>query len=278
MFLLAGSVMTVYVTSCSIASRHGLPLVCQIFSWATLGLSCLLPLLGPTTLRERLFSLSLSFLTTYLLLSITYEGYFFLSLLSLLYFWLKMEYETLGRSSHHKLHEVDFKLEGLIKDNISSATFSRHLEISDLRRAFFFIFFILMAFFGTGNIASINSFDPASVYCFLTVFNPFLMGTLMMLKNMIPFLVVTCAFRGVHVLTRTPLRSLFLIVLIMSDFMGLHFFFLVRDYGSWLEIGTTISHYVIVMVMIIFLLLLTGASHTLTCHRLLWRPHSDKRY
>lgn len=38
---------------------------------------------------------------------------------------------------------------------------------------------------------------------------------------MIPFLVVTCAFRGVHVLTRTPLRSLFLIVLIMSDFMGL---------------------------------------------------------
>ncbi|BFZ12644.1 hypothetical protein BsWGS_15683 [Bradybaena similaris] len=276
--LLAGSVLTVYITSSSIAYQLGLPLACQIFSWSALGFSCILPLLGPTTLRERLFSLSLSFLTTYLLLSITYEGYFFLSLLSFLYFWLKMEYETLGRSSHQKLSEVDFKLQGLIKDNISSATFSRHLEVSDLRRAFFFIFFILMAFFGTGNIASINSFDPASVYCFLTVFNPFLMGTLMMLKNMIPFLVVTCAFRGVHVLTRTPLRSLFLIVLIMSDFMGLHFFFLVRDYGSWLEIGTTISHYVIVMVMIIFLLLLTGASHTLTCHRLLWRPKSGKLY
>ncbi len=43
-----------------------------------------------------------------------------------------------------------------------------------------------------------------------------------------------------------------------------HFFFMVRDYGSWLEIGTSISHYVIVMCMICFLLILLGLSKIFT--------------
>ncbi|XP_005102628.1 GPI ethanolamine phosphate transferase 1 [Aplysia californica] len=267
LMLIAVSVLTVKLTSESIADRQGLPWFCQLCSWLVLG--CCLPvaLFSPTCLRDRLLSLSAALLAPYILLSITYEGMFILSLLALLYFWLQMEHTESLVARRQVFQNVDFKQDGLIKDDISSATFSRHLELSDLRRAFYFIFLILTAFFGTGNIASINSFDPASVYCFLTVFNPFLMGALMMLKNMIPFLLVTCAFRGVQVLTHTPLRSLFLIVLIMSDFMGLHFFFLVRDYGSWLEIGSSISHYVIVMVMIIFLLLLTGVSHVLTCWR-----------
>jgi len=43
-----------------------------------------------------------------------------------------------------------------------------------------------------------------------------------------------------------------------------HFFFLVRDHGSWLEIGMSISHYVIVMAMILFLLLLLMLSKLFT--------------
>uniref|UniRef100_A0A8C7ZTE3 GPI ethanolamine phosphate transferase 1 n=1 Tax=Oryzias sinensis TaxID=183150 RepID=A0A8C7ZTE3_9TELE len=119
------------------------------------------------------------------------------------------------------------------------------------------VFFIITAFFGTGNIASINSFDPASVYCFLTVFNPFIMGGLMMWKvlhlKMFPFIANTV---------------LFLIVLVISDVMALHFFFMVQDYGSWLDIGTSISHYVIVMSMTIFLMLLSVVTHILTSKRL----------
>jgi len=43
-----------------------------------------------------------------------------------------------------------------------------------------------------------------------------------------------------------------------------HFFFLVRDHGSWLEIGMSISHYIIVMAMILFLLLLLAVSKLFT--------------
>ncbi|CAL1547844.1 unnamed protein product [Lymnaea stagnalis] len=277
-FLVCLSVVTVKLTSDSITRREGLPLVCQLSSWFILGCGPFLPMMCLTNLRARLFSLSLGFFAPYLLLSITYEGLFIVSLFSLLYFWLEMEYETNNRSGDLKFEQVDFRHEGLVKDNITSPTFSRHLELSDLRRAFFFIFLVLIAFFGTGNIASINSFDPVSVYCFLTVFNPFLMGSLLMLKNVMPLLIVICTFRGVHVLTSTPLRSLFLIVLLMSDFMGLHFFFMVKDYGSWLDIGTTISHYVIVMLMNIFLLVFTGLSHGLTCWRIHWTSRREKIY
>uniref|UniRef100_A0AAR2JR73 GPI ethanolamine phosphate transferase 1 n=1 Tax=Pygocentrus nattereri TaxID=42514 RepID=A0AAR2JR73_PYGNA len=99
-----------------------------------------------------------------------------------------------------------------------------------------------------------HSFDPASVYCFLTVFNPFIMGGLLMWK-VLPLLLY--------------LHILFLIVLVISDLMALHFFFLVKDYGSWLDIGTSISHYVIVMSMTIFLMLLSVMTHILTSKRIL---------
>ena len=55
------------------------------------------------------------------------------------------------------------------------------------------------AFFGTGNVASINSFDPAFISSFVTVFNPFLMGGLLLVKILIPFLVVASALKAVQV-------------------------------------------------------------------------------
>ncbi|MED6291676.1 hypothetical protein ILYODFUR_033596 [Ilyodon furcidens] len=97
------------------------------------------------------------------------------------------------------------------------------------------------------------------------------MGGLMMWKVIIPFIIVMCTFETIQVATQLPSRSLFLIVLVISDVMALHFFFLVQDYGSWLDIGTSISHYVIVMSMAIFLMLLSVVTHLLTSKRLsLW--------
>ncbi|XP_048219309.1 GPI ethanolamine phosphate transferase 1 isoform X1 [Perognathus longimembris pacificus] len=258
------SMYIVYSTHSSLSKKEGLPLSNQIVSWAILASSLVMPLLSSTALTQRLCSILLSLMATYLLLSTGYEALFPLVLSCLMFFWIHMEQETLqqsGVSCKQKLNSIQFSY------NTDIAQF-RQLHLDDIRRAFFLVFFLVTAFFGTGNIASINSFDLASVYCFLTVFNPFMMGALMMWKILIPFLLVMCAFEAVQLTTQLSSKSLFLIVLVISDIMALHFFFLVKDYGSWLDIGTSISHYVIVMSMTIFLVFLNGLAQLLTTKKL----------
>uniref|UniRef100_A0A3B4CUX7 GPI ethanolamine phosphate transferase 1 n=2 Tax=Pygocentrus nattereri TaxID=42514 RepID=A0A3B4CUX7_PYGNA len=260
--------LCVYVlasTHSSLQMKQGLPLFSQLVSWATLGSSFFVPLLSSTRLFHRLLSILLSLICVYLVLSTGYEALFPPVLSWLMFVWINMEQEavdTQNVSSRTELYSIDFA------ENID-LTRIRQLRLDDIRRSYFFVFFIIIAFFGTGNIASINSFDPASVYCFLTVFNPFIMGGLLMWKVLIPFIIVMCTFESIQVSTRLSSRSLFLIVLVISDLMALHFFFLVKDYGSWLDIGTSISHYVIVMSMTIFLMLLSVMTHILTSKRIL---------
>ncbi|XP_077207288.1 GPI ethanolamine phosphate transferase 1 [Paroedura picta] len=225
---LALSSFIVTNTHSSLESKRGLPLINQITSWTTLASSLIVPLLSSTMLYLRLLSIFLSLMSTYLLLSTGYEALFPPALALLMFVWINMEHEAqkgYGVSLKSKLAALSFS-------HTADITEFRQLHMGDIRRSFFFIFFILTAFFGTGNIASVNSFDPASVYCFLTVFSPFTMGGLLLWK---------------------------------------HFFFLVKDYGSWLDIGTSISHYVLVMSLAIFLMLLSGLSQLLTTKKLaLW--------
>uniref|UniRef100_A0A3B5K6W0 GPI ethanolamine phosphate transferase 1 n=1 Tax=Takifugu rubripes TaxID=31033 RepID=A0A3B5K6W0_TAKRU len=257
-----------FLTHSSLQQKQGLPLLNQIISWTTLASSLLVPLLSSTRLFHRLLSILLSLTATYLLLSTGSEALFPPALSWLMYVWINIEQEAMlaqGVPGRQELSTIDFSA------NIDISKI-RQLKLDDIRRSYFFVFFIITAFFGTGNIASINSFDPTSVYCFLTVFNPFIMGGLMMWKVIIPFIIVMCTFETIQVVTQLSSRSLFLIVLVISDLMALHFFFLVQDYGSWLDIGTSISHYVIVMSMTIFLMLLSVVTHTFTSQRLaLWR-------
>uniref|UniRef100_A0A674HL32 GPI ethanolamine phosphate transferase 1 n=1 Tax=Taeniopygia guttata TaxID=59729 RepID=A0A674HL32_TAEGU len=264
MFSVALSTYVVGSTHDSLKIKQGLPVMNQIISWMTLVFSPVLLLLSPTFLFERLFSILLSLMSTYLLLSTGYEALFPLALFGLMFVWINMEQEALqhyGLSLKPKLAVFNFTC-------TMDITQFRQLHLDDVRRSFFFVFFIVTAFFGTGNIASINSFDPASVYCFLTVFSPFMMGGLLLLKVAIPFVLVSCAFEAVQVTTQLSSKSLFLIVLVISDIMALHFFFLVKDYGSWLDIGTSISHYLLVMSLTIFMMVMNGLAQLLTTQRL----------
>ncbi|XP_023578925.1 GPI ethanolamine phosphate transferase 1 isoform X2 [Octodon degus] len=199
------SMYVVYSTNSSLLKKKGLPLVNQIVSWATLASSLIVPLLSSPVLFQRLFSILLSLMSTYLLLSTGYEALFPLVLSCLMFIWIYMEQETLQRSgifSKQKLTSVQFSY------NTDISQF-RQLYLDDIRRAFFLVFFLVTAFFGTGNIASINSFDLASVYCFLTVFSPFMMGALMMWKILIPFVLVMCAFEAVQLTTQLSSKSNF---------------------------------------------------------------------
>ncbi|XP_057555912.1 GPI ethanolamine phosphate transferase 1 isoform X3 [Hippopotamus amphibius kiboko] len=253
-----------YGTHNSLLKKQGLPLINQIVSWTILASSFFVPLLSPPILFNRLFSIFVSLMSTYLLLSTGYEALFPLVLSCLMFVWIHMEQETLPQSvvsCKQKVSSVHFTYN-------TDITQFRDLYPDDIRRAFFLVFFLVTAFFGTGNIASVNSFDLASVYCFLTVFSPYVMGALMMWKILIPFVLVMCAFEAVQLTTQSSSKSLFLMVINISDIMALHFFFLIKDNGSWLDIGTSISHYVIVMSMTIFLVFLNGLAQILTTKKL----------
>uniref|UniRef100_A0A8C7KQ91 GPI ethanolamine phosphate transferase 1 n=1 Tax=Oncorhynchus kisutch TaxID=8019 RepID=A0A8C7KQ91_ONCKI len=232
-------------THSSLQLKQGLPLLNQMISWTTLGSSLFVPLLSSTRLFHRLLKIVRS------------EALFPPVLSWLMFVWINIEQEAMlsqGISGRQELSTLDFS------ENID-ITKIRQLKLDDIRRSYFFVSFSL-----------VTLFDPASVYCFLTVFNPFIMGGLMMWKVIIPFIIVMCTFETIQVSTQLSSRSLFLIVLVISDLMALHFFFLVQDYGSWLDIGTSISHYVIVMSMTIFLMLLSLMTHILTSGRVsLWR-------
>nr|XP_035939747.1 GPI ethanolamine phosphate transferase 1-like isoform X2 [Halichoerus grypus] len=226
------SMCVVYTTHDSLLKKQGLPLFNQIISWITLASSFVLPLLSPTSLFERLFSILLSSMSAYLLLSTGYEALFPLVLSCLMFVWIQVEQETLQQLSVSYKQKVT-SLQFTYNPDITQF---RQIYLDDVRRAFFLVFFLVTAFFGTGNIASVNSFDLASVYCFLTVFSPFMMGALMMWKILIPFVLVMCAFEAVQLTTQLPSKS--------------------------------ISQYVIVMSMTIVLVFLNGLAHLLTTKKL----------
>ena len=270
--LLGCAVYIVNTTASSLQRKLGLPVLNQLGSWTIFLSSFFLPLINSSNLTIRLSSIVIAFCSVYLLMSTAYEGLFLLVLSLLMGAWLLSEHKLSGKT-------LDTLLETQLSSDVTTKTLQpawkvltkgidspliRKLTLEDLRCAYFFVFFIVVAFFGTGNIASINSFDPASVYCFLTVFSPFVMGSLLLCKVLIPFVIVACTFDAIHVVLSIPVQSLVLVVLIMTDLMGLHFFYLVQDSGSWLDIGTSISHYVIMMAFIIFLLPIFGLARLFT--------------
>ena len=217
---------------------------CHVVAWLILLTS--LPMVFTTegTLLPRLASLVVALQSIYLLLCITYEGIFLLSLTSTMITWMLLEYHS--SYAHVQLSEMS-----LVRGNEER---QRNVITSkDVQRALMFLFFSVVSFFGTGNIASLNSFDPKSIQTLVSVFNPFLMGSLLLMKVLIPFLAVACFVCVVQKISCMPSKALFFLVLLFSDIMGLHFFFHVTDQGSWQEIGTSLSHFVITEGIVVFL-------------------------
>ena len=278
--LLLVSAFVPAITNSYFTQKEAIPVVINIFSWFNLLFSLIAIHFGPKSLPGRLLHITLSLYTAFILLSMTFEALFVLILCVTLYLWLSMEellsihnnkitafWESIVSFSQPKV--VTLFPNEATRQPLSDTTHD------DVRQVFFSIFFGVLSFFGIGNIASINTFDPATVYCFLTVFSPFIMGALILWKMVIPFIFVSCVFNTIMTTLKRSLLTNVLLMLIMSDIMGLNFFFLVRDSGSWLEIGMSISHYVIMMVMIIGIVLLMGVARLLTGVTVLPRKIED---
>ena len=73
-----------------------------------------------------------------------------------------------------------------------------------------------------------------------------------MLKILVPFAVISANLGILNRRLGVAPSALFMVVMAISDVMTLNFFYMVRDEGSWLDIGTTISHFVIASLLCVF--------------------------
>ena len=77
---------------------------------------------------------------------------------------------------------------------------------------------------------------------------------------MIPFALISANLGILNKRLGVAPSALFMLVMALSDVLTLHFFWVVRDEGSWLEIGSTISHFCIASLLCVFVASLEGVS------------------
>ena len=129
--------------------------------------------LTEATILPRLVALCMALQVCYILLSLSYEGLFLLCLMATMATFTVLEHAT-NYSSHQSLTTLAVDPLRARERNI--------VEFKDVLSAFMFLHFSVVSFFGTGNIASLNSFDPRSIACLVSIFSPFLMGGLLLFK------------------------------------------------------------------------------------------------
>lgn len=236
-FLIVVAVVTVHSTHHHLVEKNGLPLLNRAAAWTVMLISPVVATLSSPEFETRFLSVFQGLAAPYALLSVSYESIFLCVLGIVLFFWFRTE---------HALH-----------DGKRDATLSLR---SHVRMSLFYVLLIHVAFFGTGNVASLSSFELSSTYRFVTVFSPFLMATLLVVKIFIPFLLVCTALGIIGLSLGMSRLPFYLICIAMCDVLSVRFFFAVRDEGSWKEIGNSISHFVMANVQIILIPILITAS------------------
>ncbi|TFK43974.1 Phosphatidylinositolglycan class N-domain-containing protein [Crucibulum laeve] len=232
-------VATMFVTSGSVRSlrmKAGLPLLHQVQGWAYLLIASLFPFLYHSkfhTVNSKLLMYFLGFGPCFVILSISTEGLFYAAYSATLAIWIEME----------KVHRGERK---------SSKSVTYEFQPDDLRIALFFLFFVQVGFFGTGNVASISSFYLEPVYRLIPIFNPFFMASLLVFKIIAPYIMLSITFAVLNHTLHLPPFSLLLVALTLTDGMTLAFFFNVQDTGSWLEIGQSITFFCISSLLLLW--------------------------
>ena len=185
------------ITATALQNKKGLALGNQILGWLTLGMHAILPLL--TTVASitvpflhiqskshhylhRLAIIFLAFAPTFIILTISYEGLFYVFFYATLVLWSEIETKVAV-----SMETPVILSNGVNGHSVTSKPSFRKLALSDARIALFFFILLQVGFFGTGNIASVSSFSLESVYRLVPVFDPFLMGALLIFKILVPF-------------------------------------------------------------------------------------------
>nr|KJB11444.1 hypothetical protein B456_001G259600 [Gossypium raimondii] len=165
--LLVGlSSVMVFLSTSHRTVKQELHTIHQLMNWFIAGFSMILPLFSENGLLSRLNSIFLGFAPPFLLLSIGYEAVFYGALGLVLIAWILFENSLLYVRKVNKSSASGKNLgEHAFLENDT-----RYLQLSDMRIPLTFMVLFNVAFFGTGNFASIASFEISSVYRFITVF------------------------------------------------------------------------------------------------------------
>ena len=219
--------------------------------------SWLLPLtyrLQPSThYMHRLAVIFLTCAPTFVILTISYEGLFYVAFSITLLVWVRLEYAV------ERFTRKTSPTNGNVQRDDQRPAF-RPLRLSDARVALFFMVLLQSAFFSTGNVASVSSFSLESVTRLLPIFDPLSQGALLILKIMVPFALISANLGVLNKRLGVAPSALFMVVMAASDILTLYFFWVVKDEGSWLEIGSTISHFAIASLLCVFVAGLEGVS------------------
>ncbi|KAJ5929586.1 GPI ethanolamine phosphate transferase 1 [Penicillium verhagenii] len=239
-------------------ARQGLPLGNQVVGWGVLATSVALPFLHrlyPNShYLHRLLVIFLTFSPAFIILTIAWEGLFYFVFCMTLVTWVRLEHAIYVHTGSKAAKSSKSTESGPVATaTVDGQTYRyRALTISDARVALFFFFLLQSAFFSTGNVASLSTFTLESVRRLIPVFAPFSQGALLLFQILIPFAIISANLGILNRRLEVGPSALFMIVMSISDVMTLNFFYLVRDEGSWLDIGMTISHYCIASVLCIF--------------------------
>ncbi|KAJ5964583.1 uncharacterized protein N7479_004459 [Penicillium vulpinum] len=247
--------LAVIVTRSSVLSlqaRQGLPFGNIVVGWVVLVASLTLPFfhrLYPNShYLHRLMIIFLTFSPTFIILTISWEGLFYFVFCMTIVTWVRLEHAIYV----HTASALEKPKNPGVTTIDGETFYYRALTLSDIRVALFFFFLLQSAFFSTGNVASISTFSLDSVRRLIPIFDPFAQGALLLLQILIPFAIISANLGILNRRLEVPPSALFMVVMAISDIMTLNFFFMVRDEGSWLDIGMTISHFCIASALCTF--------------------------
>ncbi|CAI5726224.1 hypothetical protein KXD40_001946 [Peronospora effusa] len=190
---------------------------------------------------ERLTRVMLALTPALALLSTSYEVLFYLALCSALVSWLMMEADAAATEGVYVTREV--------------------------QRALMVLLFAQVSFFGTTSVASMTNFQIPAIRRFLPNPAPFIAYALVVLKLLIPFVVVGCAFRLIILLPSTAVSTrekemhgkstgvvrYILVAVSFADILAVQLLFGVTNEGSWKQMGNSIAEFCIINAQIILL-------------------------